>query len=249
MKKILNCSFGKDSLAMLLLCLEENIPIDEVIFYDTGMEFDAIYRNRDRTKEILLQNEIGFTELHPDSPFLYDMMIKPVKYRDQSGKEHPYHYGYEWCGGNARWATRHKLSAINKHYKKKYPDEEIIEYVGIAADELQRLQDNPNKKYLLVEHNMTEKDCLQYCYNHGYDWSENGIELYSILDRVSCWCCRNKNLKELRNIYKYLPEYWERLRGLQSRIDEPFKGLGKSIFDLEERFKKEYQMTIFDFIK
>lgn len=61
------------------------------------------------------------------------------------------------------------------------------------------------------------------------------------LDRVSCWCCRNKNIKELKNIYMYLPEYWQKLRGIQSRIDTPFKGEGKSIFDLEERFKKEIE--------
>lgn len=71
------------------------------------------------------------------------------------------------------------------------------------------------------------------------NWNENGIELYSVLDRVSCYCCRNKNLKELKNIYVYLPEYWQKLRGFQSRIDTPFKGEGKSIFDLEERFKRE----------
>ena len=93
------------------------------------------------------------------------------------------------------------------------------------------------------EWQMTENDCLQYCYSHGYSWNENGVELYSVLDRVSCWCCRNKNLKELKNIYIYLPEYWQRLRGLQSRIDTPMKGEGKSVFDLEERFKKEIGET------
>lgn len=39
----------------------------------------------------------------------------------------------------------------------------------------------------------------------------------------------------------YLPEYWQRLRGLQSRIDSPMKGVGKSVFELEERFKKEIE--------
>ena len=39
----------------------------------------------------------------------------------------------------------------------------------------------------------------------------------------------------------YLPEYWQRLRGLQSRIDTPMKGEGKSVFDLEERFKREIE--------
>lgn len=88
---------------------------------------------------------------------------------------------------------------------------------------------------------MTENDCLTYCYDHGWNWNENGVELYNILDRVSCYICQNKNLKELKNIYMYLPEYWQRLRGVQSRIDAPFKGVGKSVFQLEERFKREME--------
>ena len=66
---------------------------------------------------------------------------------------------------------------------------------------------------------------------------EGGIELYSILDRVSCWCCRNKNLRELNAIYHNLPQYWDKLRALQSYIEEPYKP-PYTIFDLEERFVK-----------
>ena len=47
------------------------------------------------------------------------------------------------------------------------------------------------------------------------------------------------NLKELRNIYKYLPEYWAALKGLQDKIDSPFRKDGQTVFDLEERFKNE----------
>ena len=36
---IANVSFGKDSLAMLLLILERGLPLNEVVFYDTGVEF------------------------------------------------------------------------------------------------------------------------------------------------------------------------------------------------------------------
>lgn len=86
---------------------------------------------------------------------------------------------------------------------------------------------------------MTEKDCLQYCYDKGYNWLEDGIELYSILDRVSCWCCANKNLKELKNYYLYLPTYWGKLKQLQSKTDRPFKYNKYTIFDLEEKFKLE----------
>ena len=31
---------------MVLRLLEENKPLDEVVFFDTGMEFDSIYHNR-----------------------------------------------------------------------------------------------------------------------------------------------------------------------------------------------------------
>ena len=40
---IASVSFGKDSLAMLLLILEKNLPLNEVIFFDTGMEFNAFF--------------------------------------------------------------------------------------------------------------------------------------------------------------------------------------------------------------
>lgn len=246
MKFIASCSFGKDSLAMVLRILEENLPLDEVIFFDTGMEFDSIYHNRDRMKRLLAERKILFFELSSKNHFLFDMFVRPVKYRNPETKQYPIHYGYEWCGGRGiRWGTSGKLSAIMNHYKEYYQNEEITEYIGIAADEPERINDNYKKGiikvYPLVDWRMTENDCLTYCYDHGWDWNENGVELYSVLDRVSCWCCQNKNLRELKNIYMYLPEYWQRLRGLQSRIDTPMKGIGKSVFQLEERFKKEIE--------
>lgn len=175
------------------------------------------------------------------------MLVRPVKYRNSENKEYPYHYGYGWCG-KIRWATTYKIQEAKKYYKNYYSNEDIVEYIGIAYDEQECVKDKGNnennnviKIYPLIEYKMTEKDCLQYCYDKGYNWDENGIELYSILDRVSCWCCQNKNLKELKNMYLYLPDYWQKLRGLQDKINEPMKGKGKSVFELEERFKKEIE--------
>lgn len=88
---------------------------------------------------------------------------------------------------------------------------------------------------------MTEKDCLDYCRSKGWNWKVNNIDLYDILTRVSCWCCRNNNLKNLRNIYRYLPEYWDKYKELQSKMpDYPFRG-DKTIFDLEKRFEQELE--------
>ena len=237
MKYVANCSFGKDSLSMTLRILEE------VVFYDTGMEFDSIYHNRDRMRKLLMEKKIPFTELCPDHSFLFDMLVRPVRYRKKGDRPYPYHYGYEWCGGCARWGTAGKVSVINRYYREMYPGETIVEYIGIAFDEQKRIYSYPDgrtvRNYPLIGWKMTEADCLNYCHEKGFDWKENGIDLYDILDRVSCWCCRNKNLKELKMIYRYLPEYWQRLRGIQSRIPEPMKGTGKSVFELEERFERE----------
>lgn len=216
--------------------MKKKKPLDEVVFYDTGMEFNAIYALRDKILPILRANKIKYTELKPKNDFLYLMLKKPV--RKKSGL---INFGYSWCGGLCRWGTTEKLRVIEK-YCFGYN-----EYLGIASDEPKRLQKDRKgyKLFPLVDWSMTEKDCLEYCYNKGYKWLENGLDLYSILDRVSCWCCSNKNIKELRNYYKYLPGYWSKLKDLQSKINRPFKK-DYSIFDLEEKFKREdWQMKLF----
>ena len=62
---IASVSWGKDSLAMLWKLIWEEWPLDEIVFYDTGMEFDAIYKERDRTLYLLKANNIKYTELKP----------------------------------------------------------------------------------------------------------------------------------------------------------------------------------------
>ena len=84
MKRVASVSFGKDSLAMLLLLLENEVPLDEVIFYNSGMEFQAIYDIRDRMKPILEQRGVRFTEVEPDAPFLYNMLERPVDSKKNS---------------------------------------------------------------------------------------------------------------------------------------------------------------------
>ena len=229
MKHIASVSFGKDSLAMLLRLIEEGKPLDEVVFYDTGMEFEAIYTIRDKIKPLLASKNIKFTELKPKCEFCYKMFDKVVN----AGKPNE-HKGYSWCGGRCRWGTTDKLHALEKYSKN------CVEYVGIAIDEPKRLAKKRKgfKIYPLAEWGMTEQDCLQYCYAKGYDWNENGVSLYSILSRVSCWCCANKNLKELANYYYYLPKYWCKLKELQARTDRPFYHNKYTIFDLEKKFKK-----------
>ncbi len=233
MKYIASVSFGKDSLAMLLLLIEKKEPLDEVIFYDTGMEFQSIYETRDRVLELLKSKNIKYTELKPKQPFEYTMFNKTVKHRNGTRSK-----GYSWCGGRCRWGTTEKNKTISTYLKNNY-GESYRELVGIAYDEPNRIKQDVHKLYPLYDLHFTEKDCLSYCYKRGFCWEEDGIRLYDILDRVSCWCCANKNLKELRNYCKYLPTYWNKLKKFQRRTSRPFKNNKYTVFDLEERFKQE----------
>ena len=236
MKRVASVSFGKDSLAALLLLLENEVPLNEVIFYDSGVEFQAIYDIRDRRKPILEQRGVRFTEVEPHAPFLYNILEKPV-----DSKKNGFHLGYGWCGGPCRWGTGLKTHALDG-----IASDAEIHYVGIAADEPERLERLTAPKCSpLAEAGMTEADCLAYCYQRGVFWEENGIRLYDILDRVSCWCCKNKNRKELKAIYQYLPKYWAMLKELQAQIPAPMKPYSRggvpygNVFEMEKVFEAE----------
>lgn len=294
---IASVSFGKDSIAMLMEIIKRGLPLNEVVFYDTGMEFEATYNMRDHALPLLERHNIKYTELTPSYSFLYKMFKLPVirneerscwrckHYKiisspygicnnpaskfyqchdeDSGGlpsEKSPYgkgsckllelnkytKYGYSWCGGCCRWGTTDKLQALDKYARSKNAQV----YVGIATDESHRLERErkPYKLFPMIEWKMTEAAALQLCYDNGFDWLQDGIRLYDILDRVSCWCCCNKNLKELKNIYIYLPSIWERLKELQRRTPRPmkgyYKGKPKGVFELEERFKREIEKEV-----
>ena len=122
-------SFGKDSLAMLLLLLEKKMPLDEVIFYNSEMEFQAIYDIRDRIRPVLEQRGVRFTEVRPDASFLYNMLERPG-----NSKKNGFHLGYGWCGGPCRWGTKLKTRSLDG-----VALDAEVHYVGIAADEPERL--------------------------------------------------------------------------------------------------------------
>lgn len=233
MKYILSFSGGKDSTFLLPELIRRKYPFDEVVFFDTGWEFPVMYKHIERCKKICEEHGIKFVTLHPKKSFDYLMFQKPVLER----KSRKFHFGYSWCGGSCRWGTTEKNKALDAYatYEKS------VVYIGIAADETSRLEKEraEYKCFPLAEWGITESECLQGCYDAGFDWGG----MYEYLDRLSCKFCKNKNLKELRNIRKHYPEVWEELKDYQRRTDRPYKGEGQSVFDLEKRFAFEDERT------
>lgn len=229
---VVSLSGGKDSTAMLLRLIEERRPIDMILFCDTGLEFPQMYEHLKQ-----LEKYIGkpITILKAEKSFEYYFFDYQPKRKNPRLMQYT---GMSWAGPRNRWCTGMlKTRIISKHLKELKKNYDVIEYIGIAADEPKRIRD---ACYPLVEWSMTEKDCLAYCYERGFRWGG----LYDIFKRVSCWCCPLQSLAELRKLRRFFPDLWKQLEDWDKRTWRQFRA-DYSVaelnirFDLEEEWLKQ----------
>lgn len=225
---VVSLSGGKDSTAMLLRMLEEGMPVDVILFCDTGLEFDGMYHHIDK-----LEKYIGMPITRLKSPYKFDYLffehMPKRKNPELLGRK-----GYSWAGPRNRWCTAMlKIRIIDKFIRGLSKEYEVVQYIGIAADEAERARDF---KYPLIEWGMTEADCLAYCKERGFDWDG----LYDIFNRVSCWCCPLQSFDELRKLRKHFPDLWERLRYMDKHTWRKFlKNYSVEQLDIRFDFEEE----------
>lgn len=238
-KNILNVvsfSGGKDSTAMLLKMIEKGIPVDYVLFCDTGIEFPQMYRHIDKVEK---ETGITITRVTAYDTFENIMFNINVNRKPDSLISQKYginQKGYGWPGPRTRWCTsRLKKRPADNFVRSFKQDYEIRHYIGIAADEQYRLERKTNQNlchiHPLVDWGMDESSCLSYCYSKGYDWEG----LYKYFKRVSCWCCPLQSLDELRVLRSKFPELWEKLKEWDNKNFRTFKA-GYGVEELEIRF-------------
>ena len=231
-KHIVMFSGGKDSTAMLLLMIEKGMQIDEICFADTGMEFPEMYEHIEKVEKHINRKII---KLNIRKNWMY-WFSEHEKTRGKNKGEK----GYGWCGKyHCRWGTSLKKESINKYLKHLKKEYELVEYHGVASDEWARTQKNKgrNIKYPLIDFGFTEKQALEYCYGKGFNW--NG--LYDNMVRVSCFCCDQKRIGELKWIFNERPELWEILLKMQSQTKYNFKQ-NLSLFDIDKKFKESEKL-------
>lgn len=162
---IASCSFGKDSIATILLALEHDEPLDRVVFSE--VMFDHA---RNISGEI--PEHIGWI-YDTAIPKLHDMGIHVDVVRAE--RDYCYFFANAVGGGNAGKIYGFPLGGkcfINRDCKvapiRKYLAEiaggplraktNIVQYIGIAADEPRRLAKlTENKISLLAKYGYTEQ--------------------------------------------------------------------------------------------
>lgn len=223
-KYIVSFSGGKDSTCMLLKLLEENYPVDEIVFMDTGKEFQGLYKHINKVEKYINR---PITRLKSDESFEYYMFNHLLTTGKGKGMN-----GYGWPTIRTRWCTIYlKINVIGKYLRNKY-GRNYTEYIGIAVDEFKRTKEK-NKIYPLVDWNITEAMALRYCYEKGFNWDG----LYEHFDRVSCWCCPLGSQKSYYILYKFYPELWEELKDMDSKARNKFNQY-YSVQEFENMFKK-----------
>lgn len=222
---VLSLSGGKDSTALGLEWLKRHIidsvtyPLHEVIYCDTWMEFPAMVEHINRLEKIFTDAGIKFTRLKSEKSFEWWMFEWEGNKRDGSNLK-----GKQWPTARIRWCTGEmKQKVIARYFKELQSHYTVVQLIGLAADEEYRLHRANNQdsthKHPLAEWGWTEAYCLQYCYDHGFDWGG----LYEIFHRVSCWCCPLQRIDDLRKLRKHFPELWAKLREMQKRTWNTFK--------------------------
>ncbi len=242
MKKyyIVSFSGGKDSTAMLLRMLElGSYQIDEVINFDTGLEFPAMYAHIEKVKSIVEAHGVSFTILKADKSFKYYLLDHEYKAKNGEVRK-----GYSWPNGRTRWCTsKLKTEVVRKYIKNLKGHYDVYQYIGLASDEVYRLERSTNKNkhhiHPLVDWGWTEADALKYCYSKGYRWDG----LYEIFNRVSCWLCPLQRIKEAKKLWKYFPDLWEELKFMDAQTRTPWK-TNYSVEQLERRFAAEEKQLI-----
>ena len=243
MKHIASCSFGKDSIATVILAHLNNEPIDLIVYSE--VMFD--------------ENISGEHPLHRD--FIYNKAIPTfeswgnevkVLRSDKTYKD----CFFNVCGERAKpervgklrgfpigWACKVnsdcKVPPIKKFYKNI--KEDVTQYVGIAIDEPVRLArlENTNKISLLAKYNYTEQMAYELC--QEYDLLS---PIYKFTNRNGCWFCPNGSDREFIELINNYPELWNELKILSKTdnlVTDKFN-ITATFDELDKRLNEEIEL-------
>ena len=239
MKHIVSFSGGKDSTLMLLLMLEKNMPIDDIIFADTGMEFPELYEYIERI-EVFIGRKV--TRLYGKVTW-DELFFRPKVKGRNIGKPMLFPMARA-CNMN----TYLKKEPIQRYYRSIKGDYTV--YIGIARNEPKRYARlKPNEKAPLYEWGIDENYVIRELKRRGLH-----NPLYDTFDRLGCYTCPNMNLKELRLMRKRYPDEYAKLlwygeqaeKHATSRRFAEFKP-GWTVAELEKRFQMEDLQMELDF--
>jgi len=192
-KYILSFGAGLNSTALLIFLINNNYPLDEVVFADTGGEVPETYRHLKIVDSYLAKYGIPLKLVRSKNGTLYETCKRRKVIPSQI-----------W-----RWSTRdYKITPIHAYYRAF--SVHVNQYLGISFEERDRMKESgvPYVKNIfpLVEKKITRQDCVNIIYLANFD---------SMPVRSGCFFCPFNSLSRWKEIYKNHKELFLRARELE----------------------------------
>ena len=250
-------SGGKDSTATIVLAHELGIPIDLIII--SLIWFDKkrrIYAEYPEVIEWIFNHAIPLFEswgykvkiVEGDRDYIYNFYktIKNPRKAENKGKL------AAWLVGGMCVLNREKVNPMKRYLKSL--GKEYQEYIGIAADETQRLERVHRKGQisLLERQGIVEEQTYEIL--RPYDLIS---PTYKFSKRGGCWFCPNQTIKEFAYLKTHHPELWAELVTFDSvpnKVSEGFK-CGRTFKEISDKVDAyianppPIQLSIFDYIQ
>ena len=248
---ILSLSYGKDSLACLEAIKLLGYPLDRIVHAelwatdDIPADLPAMLEFKKYADDLIYKRYgIKVEHLYATKDNEKQTYEKCFYSKIASGKNKGRIYGFpftigSWCNDRLKLSVLEFIADKGKHVLEQSGKSKIkiVQYLGIAPDEPERVKRQSNKKNVilpLVDIGWNEEICYEWC-------KENNLlsPIYNTAPRGGCWFCHYQGVEPLRALRKEHPELWNLLLKWDKDSPTSFKSDGFTVRDFEKRFQYE----------
>jgi hypothetical protein len=217
---------GVDSTGMILGLYEKELPIDLILFADTGGERPETYKHIEVFSEWLIKK--GLPEITVVKRVRRDGSLETLEEECHRRKNLPsIAYGFKSC------SQKHKIAPQDKFLNHWTPAIEwwetgakCVKYIGYDAGETRRAnnaakRDDPKYEYSypLIEWEWEREDCLEALKRHNI----------TNVAKSACFFCPSSRPKEIIDLYQKHPDLAERALAIEKQAElTTIKGLGRN---------------------
>lgn len=224
---ILSFGAGVNTVALMVMLVRDQAPLDVAVFADTGGETPATYRSLEMARRYLANHNIPLTIVaaRPKATDLYE-----TAWRRQVIPS------VQW-----RWCTRDfKVNPIHRYYAGL--GSHIYQYVGIAFDEVHRMKDSREEHitnvYPLIDQRMTRRDCIELIEGAGLP----------VPEKSGCYFCPFNSTDRWRTLLHHHPELFDKAIALEENSKHfPRQRLTDQVFRERDRVTlRNYRLQLLE---
>lgn len=234
MQYIASLSYGKDSIAMLEVIKQHDMPLDRIVHVEI-MATDTIPADLPPMMEFkakadkIIKERYGIEVEHIRSKWTYEQRF--LHLRGHRTKHSPGCVtGWPLLSFRGAWCN----SELKVNPLKQIERDNVV-YIGIAADEPNRFHNlTERKRSPLVEFGITEPMAREMA--ESLDLLS---PIYTQSARGGCWFCHNQGVQQLRLLRQQYPDYWALMLKWDTDSPVTFHADGHTVHDFDRRFGLE----------